>query len=229
LRGKIDSLQKSIASDPYYQVKSILKKQSGAGYYFHATDDLPEVRKVFFDFIKSINCSFEAVVGRKTMNRYETTHKGKEEYFYADLLSHLLKNKLEKEENIILHVAERGRSTKNINLILALEKAKLRLAHNRSRKMTEGEKGVTRHDIKANVVFNVTYPTQEPLLNVADYFCWAIQRVFERGETRFYEYVREQVSLVIDVYEAENFSAWKNYYGPKNPLTDRNKISPPLH
>jgi hypothetical protein len=161
IRNKIIDLQKKVEADPYYQVKSVLKKKSGAGYYFHATDDLPEVRKLFFDLLKSINCSFEAVVGRKTIEKYETTHKGKEEYFYADLLSHLLKDKLEKKNKLILNVAERGISTKNHNLQLALEKAKERWA---GKKSVAENASFTRHDIKANVVFNVLYPTQEPLL-----------------------------------------------------------------
>lgn len=227
VRSKVVALQAKVSNDPYFQVKSVQKKKVSSGFYFHATDDLPEVRKMFFDLIKSIRCSFEAVVGRKSIERYQTAHKGKEEYFYADLLSHLLKNKLEKEEKIVLNVADRGTSTKHNNLQLALEKAKERLAETKSRKVNNQQ--ITRHDIKANVVFNVQYPTQEPLLNVADYFCWAVQRVFERGETRYYDYVQDQVSLVIDLYDTENFKDWKNYYSPKNPLTPDKKISPPLH
>jgi hypothetical protein len=72
--------------------------------------------------IKQLDCSFEAVVGRKDIERYETKHKGKEEFFYADLLSHLLKNKLAKGEKMVLHIAEKGKSTKNSNLDLALRK-----------------------------------------------------------------------------------------------------------
>src|SRR5690606_19696285 len=112
-----------------FDVVSIRKKKEASGYFFHATDDIPGVRKVFFDFIKTLDCRFEAVVGRKSLERYETKHKGKEQYFYADMLSHLLKNKLNKKERIVLHVAERGKSTKNHNLQLALEKAKQRLAN----------------------------------------------------------------------------------------------------
>lgn len=231
LRKKINELQISVSNDSYYQVKSLLKKKEGAGYYFHATDDLPEVRKIFFDFIKTVNCSFEAVVARKSIHRYENIHKGKEQYFYADLLSHLLKNKLEKEDKLVLNIAERGRSTKNHNLLLGLEKAKERLAETKTRKnkQDKNEIVVSRKDIIANVAFNVLYPTQEPLLNVADYFCWAVQRVFEKGETRFYDYLNLQISLVIDLYDEENYEGWKNYYSPKNPLTSKNKISPQLH
>jgi hypothetical protein len=72
--------------------------------------------------------------------------------------------------------------------------------------MMEAERAITRHDIKANVAFNVHYPTQKPLLNVADYFCWAVQRVFEKGETRYYDYMKEQISVVIDVYDTPTTS-----------------------
>jgi hypothetical protein len=62
-----------------------------AGFYFHATDDIPEIREKFFRYIKTLNCSFEAVVARKIPHIYINNHKNNEAYFYADLLSHLLK------------------------------------------------------------------------------------------------------------------------------------------
>lgn len=235
IRAAVSDLQNKIANDPYFDVISIRKKKEAAGYYFHATDDLPEVRKMFFDYIKTLDCSFEAVVGRKTLERYETKHKGKEQYFYADILSHLLKNKLNKEDKMVLHIAERGKSTKNINLELALEKSKERLASSTNLKNLQKTEDwwnveyVSRKDIKSTVVFNVTQPLQEPLLNVADYFCWAVQNVFEKGEVRYYNFLKEKISLVIDLYDSEKYKDWKNYYGPKNPLMAQNKISPPLH
>ena len=235
IRKEVNDLQNKVANDPFYDVISIRKKKQSLGYYFHATDDIPEVRKLFFDYIKGLDCSFEGVVGRKSIERYETNHKGKEQYFYADLLSHLLKNKLNKEEKLVLQIAERGKSTKNHNLELALEKAKERLAQSTNIKkfMSTDDFSpanfISRKDIQANVVFNVTQPIQEPLLNVADYFCWAVQNVFEKGETRFYNYLKEKISLVIDVYDTSKYDNWKNYYTPKNPLTAENKISPPLH
>ena len=235
VRAGVSDLQNKIAADPYFDVVSIRKKKNTAGYYFHATDDLPEVRKLFFDYINTLDCSFEAVVGSKSVERYETKHKGKEEYFYADLLSHLLKNKLQKDKRMVLHIAERGKSTKNNNLVLALEKAKERLAFSTNYKniMKTEEwwsiEHISRKDIETDVVFNVTQPLQEPLLNVADYFCWAVQNVFEKGELRYYNFIKEKISLVVDLYDAEKYEGWKNYYSPKNPLTAENKISPPLH
>lgn len=220
VREKINALQGKITKDEFYHVPSVLKKINKNGYYLHATDDLPEIRKEMFDLMKTINCSFEAVVGRKSIERYETKHKGKEEYFYADLLSHLLKNKLSKHEKLVMHISERGKSTKNHNLELAFLKAKQRF------KNINGNS-----NIKTKIVFNVNYPTKDPLLNLADYFCWTVQRVFEKGEIRYYNFLKEQIKLVIDLYDTNNYNNdWKNYYdNKKNPLTVKNKISPLKH
>lgn len=219
VREKIISLQKKIIDDPYFNVPSIQKKTQGAGYYLHATDDLPEVRKMFFDLIKTIDCSFESVVSTKSVEKFESKYHGKEEYYYADLLSHLLKNKLtRKEDKLILHISGRGKSTKNNNLQLALAKAKERFGK--------------RHEetpITTDIVFNIEYPTVEPILNVADYFCWAVQRVFEKGETRFYDFLKDKISLVIDLDDSEKYAGFRNYYSPKNPLTVANKKSPLVH
>lgn len=238
LRKQVFQLQNQVANEPYYQVPSILKKKEGAGYYFHATDDLPEIRKIFFDFIKERNLSFEAVVARKSIERFTTTHKDKEQYFYADTLSHLLKNKFHSGERMVLNIAEKGTSTKNHNLELALEKAKERFAHKLNKTNVAKARDVLevidinfihRKDVKADIVFNVTKPLQEPLLNIADYLCWTIQRVFEKGETRYYDFVKEKISLVVDLYDSGSYENFQNYYSPKNPLTAKNKISPPLH
>jgi len=80
------------------------------------------------------------------------------------------------------------------------------------------------------VLFEVQSPSKEPLLNLSDYLCWAVQRVFEKGEIRFYNLVQEKISLVVDLYDTENYKNWRNYYdNKKNPLTAIKKISPQIH
>jgi len=238
VREKIIELQKQVSSDPYFQVPSVIKKKEIGGYFFHAKDDLPEIRKLFFDYIKTVNLSFEAIVARKSIERFTTKHKDNECYFYADILSHLLKNKLHQGKRLVLNIAEKGTSTKNQNLELALEKAKERFAKKLNQQSIKEAKDILevidlsfmhRKDVKAGIVFNVTNPLQEPLLNIADYVCWAVQRLFEKGETRYYDFVKEKVSLVVDIYDSAKYKDFKNYYSPKHPLTAENKISPQLH
>jgi len=83
-------------------------------------------------------------------------------------------------------------------------------------------------EISSEVVFNVQNPRTEPLLCVPDYLAWTVQRVFERGETRHYNFMRERISLVVDLYDAEKYEGSRNYYTPKRPLTAENKLGPPV-
>ena len=217
IRDEIIHLQNQVAADPYFKdIPSIQKKINKTGYYFHAKDDLPEVKKIFYDYIKTLNISFEAVVGRKIYELFARKHNSKANEFYADLLSHLLKNKFRLGGKLVLNIAERGSSTKNNNLVLALDKAK-----NRFYKKNHSS------SVKTNIVFNIQNQTREPLLNVADYMCWAIQRVFEKGETRYYNYIEDKISLVCDLYDLEKYEGNKNYYRRDNKLTPINKLSPP--
>jgi len=215
-RKKVIAARDAIVASPYFQgIPSIQKKKAAGGYHFHATDDLPDVRKEFFDVIKTVDCSFEAVVGRKILTLYENKHNGNESEFYADLLSHLLKNKMAKDDKLVLNIAERGKTTKNSILELARQKAEARFNKNQPTR-----------SVRASIQFNVQNHRTEPLLDIADYFCWSVQRVFERGETRFYDYLFDQISLVVDLYDSERYEGNQNYYKKKNRLTAANKMSP---
>jgi hypothetical protein len=165
--------------------------------------------------INNIDFSFEAVVARKIPNIFIKKHNRKDAEFYADILSHLLKNKLDLDTTLILNIAQRGSSTRNSNLVLALEKASGRYVYHHPDKR-----------ISTKIVFNIQNPVKEPLLCIADYCCWAIQRVFERGEIRYYNYLMNKISLVIDLYDSTKYEGSANYYTKKNPLTSENKISP---
>lgn len=217
IRDEVRELINRVEQDDYLNViPSIRKKIDSRGFYFHATDDPPEARQLFYKFISGLDCSLEMVVGRKIPAIYTKKHKGHEREFYSDVLSHLLKNKLMTDRTLVLNIASRGSSTSNKNLQAALGKATAR-AH----KKWKGS------DLKAKVVFNVQNQINEPLLNVADYLCWSVQRVFEKGETRYYDFIQEKISLVVDLYDSDNYQGRKNYYRRNNPLTEKNKVSPP--
>ena len=215
LRRDVMNLQRRIESSPYFRgVGSVEKKKRLHGYYFHATDDMPEIRMLFFDFIKSLNCSFEAVVAAKIPGLYVKKHNASPREFYADLLSHLLHDKLEADCKMVLNIAKRGTSTRHDNLELSLQKAIARF----NRQYPDSI-------VNSQVVFNVQDQLTEPLLNIADYLCWSIQRVFEKGETRFYDHVQDKIKLVVDLYDNEGIESSANRYGNK-PLSAKNKKSP---
>lgn len=214
LRGKIYNFRDSIISNPLYnEIPSVQKRLQKSGFYFHAKDDHPEIRSKYFEFINHIDCSFEAVVGRKELQRFESQHNNDEKKFYADILSHLIKNKLKMKNKLVLNIASRDNSTSYNNLQKALEISKNRFL-----------KTGNYDDINAHVSFNVQPYTKEPLLSIVDYFCWAVQRVFERGETRFYNFLLPKIKLVIDIWDTEKYDKNMNYYRRNNILKNRNML-----
>lgn len=217
VREQVVQLCHAVESDDYLKgIRSVAKRIESGGFYFHAKDDAPEVRERLFKWIEKADCSLEMVVGRKIPGLFARKHNGKDSEFYADLLSHLLKNKLKLGQRLVINIAERGKTTRNHVLELAMDKARERFA-----------KRQDVADISSEIVFNVQNPRTEPLLCVPDYLAWTVQRVFERGETRHYNFVRERISLVVDLYDAENYDGSRNYYTPKRPLTAENKLGPP--
>ena len=214
VRNKIINLKEKILNNEYLKpIPSIKKKVINNNYYFHATDDPPEVRMILFEFIRKIDCNFDIVVARKNPAIFEKIHNNNSEQFYADLLSHLIMFKLTDLPNIILNVAEKGKSTYLRNLENAT-------------KIAESKCNKFNTDIKLSgkINYNVQNHIQEPLLNIADYFCWSVQRVFERGETRYYDYLSDKIRFIVDLYDAANFKNKGNYYSPLRKLTEDNLI-----
>jgi len=218
VRSKISELQVEISTDRLLNVIPSVKKRIDQGsFFFHAKDDPAEVRMLMLRFINSIDCSFEMVVARKLPKLFAKNHHNNESEFYADLLSHLIKGKLKSGQRLVLNIASRGSSTRHTNLTKAME-----IARTRALKKWKPE------EICSTCHFNVQSPRKEPLLSVADYLCWSVQRVFERGETRFYDSIMDKASVIIDLYDFDNYEKGGNYYKRGRPLTAKNKISPPL-
>jgi len=218
VRRDIVALQRQVADDPLLNVIPSVKGRIGTGgFFFHACMDTPDVRTLMLHYLRGLSCEAEVVVGRKIPALFEKQHHGREEEFYADLLSHLIKRRLKKPGTLVLNVAERGSSTREKVLNEAL-----RIATERAAKRWSAATLVTR------VVFNVQNPRTEPLLTIPDYICWAVQRVFERGDLRYYQYLAEKIRVVEDLYDREKYEGSRNYYGKHNPLTAENKLGPPL-
>ena len=214
VRKIITNAQDKVMESRYYQkVPSVVKRVNKGGFYFHAKDDLPELRKEFFDVILKLNCSFQAVVGRKDETLFEKKHNGRKNEFYADLLSYLIRDNLNEYPRLVLNIAELDNSTGIHNLNFALEKAQQRFLR------LYPEKAPT-----TSVQFNIKKFKDEPLLSVVDYYCWAVQRVFEQGETRFYDYISDSITTVIDLYNKKSGTNAASIFDISNPLTEENQI-----
>jgi hypothetical protein len=216
VRSEVIQLQKEIQDDPLFNtLPSVIKRAQQGGFFFHACKDTPDVRSPFLKYIRFLPCELEAVVARKIPALFEKNHHSKENEFYADLLSHLIKTRVKGNGKLVLNVAARGSSTRDKVFAEALSVANQRAL-----------KRWSQDELKSDVVFNVQTQRTEPLLNIADYLCWSVQRVFEHGETRYYDYLQERIRLVVDLYDSDRYADYQNYYDKKNPLTSKNKLSP---
>lgn len=218
VRREVRGLQAQVEADSLLNtIPSVQKRIASGGFFFHACKDSPDVRTVLLHYLRDLPCEAEVVVARKIPALFEKQHHARAEEFYADLLAHLIKNRPKRPGTLVLNVAERGSSTREKVLTEAL-----RLARERAAKKWGGG------NLQARVVFNVQNPRTEPLLTVSDYLCWAVQRVFEQGEVRHYNYLAVKIRLVVDLYDREKYDGSRNYYDKKNPLTAENKLGPPV-
>jgi hypothetical protein len=63
----------------------------------------------------------------------------------------------------------------------------------------------------------------EPCLQVIDYMNWAVYRAFVKREMRYYRFVEEKVSLLVDLYDVAHYP--NNWYHHRNPF-EIEKTSP---
>ena len=185
IRLRFEKLKLETLENIYYQGVPSFEKRKEKFFFFHAKDDIPEIRKAIFDFILSIECTCNVVIAHKKIDVFVKKHHNREAEFYADLLSHLLVRDLEKPHKIVLKVSQRKQATSHKNLEFALENAqkkKNRAANN-------------------DIVFDVQNPQTESLLSLVDYFAWAIQRKFERKEDRFFNYIASKIGVIEQLYE----------------------------
>ena len=109
-----------------------------------------------------------------------------------------------------IYFSKRGSKTRQVPLEKAIEHAK----NSFERKFFI--------KIRSNTFVYSQMPTGEPCLQVIDYMNWAIYRAFAKREMRYYNFVKDKVSFVWDIYDTVKYP--KNFYSRSNEL-DIKKIS----
>lgn len=201
LRKQIVEFQNSILNDPMYN--SIPSLNKGEKWYLHAKDDHPEIRAKFFEFLRSINgFKIYIVIGRKDLDIFNRKHNNKASEFYFDLIHHLLKKRIYKEGiDHRLYLAHREKTTLD----------KFNEAIDQAIKKQGEDKNLT---YKYDIVKSKEYPE----MSVVDYMIWALQRYITKGEGRFFKALQDKYSLIIDLYDFDNYEEMKNYYWRGNPF-----------
>lgn len=211
----LSELRAQLLADPYLaKIPSMQPERKKTASAFHAKDDVAEVRREVFKLLMSHQMRFFAVVRDKHQvvayvrqrNERSVRYRYNPNELYDSLVSRLFKDRLHKDDGYHIRFARRGASDRTAALSRALEKARRNFAK---------KWGITSD---APIRVAATSPKNCAGLQAVDYFLWALQRFYERGEDRYLEYVWPSVSLVHDVDDTRT-AKYGIYYTQRNPLT----------
>ena len=211
IRQRLLALREGVLADRYLKDIPSMEKTRRA---FHAKDDCPEVRKLVFGCLDGLEFSVQIVVARKLEALFKTRHKLSQDAFYNDLTSHLFERQLHLAHRNTIMFARRGNKAQQHALRIAVE-AGVASFRNKYPNAT-----TTTVDVQT------AYSAEEPLLQAADYALWAVQRAFERGEMRYFDFIAPKVEIVWDIYDFASLKAGSPViFTRKNPF-HIDKVSP---
>jgi len=211
-RKALSDLHKRIKNDDYL---SGIPSMSSTNKAFHANKDCQEVRAEVFKLLKTLDIKFYCIVARKDEDRFRRMFDLKDKKVYKHLVTRLLENRLHLYNEIDLYFSSMGNVVRQDTMEEAIENAIDRFQEK------------WRYENKSNIRVIIQQNSEEPLLQAADYLLWTIQRAYERGEFRFYNYMKDKIDLVYDIFDTRHYGSRdnSNFYTPSNPL-EAKKIDP---
>ena len=200
-RKALENLREQIAQDEYFaEIPSIESTKK----MFHANKDCSEVREKVFKLLKNIDFDFYCIVARKNLDLFRKKFDLKPAKVYEYLVSKLLENRLHLYKNIDCYFSSMGNVVRKENMQNAIKNAIC----------TFEKKWKLKNENNIRIIIQKS--SEEPLLQACDYVLWTIQRAYEKGEFRYYNFIKDKIKLVHDIFDFEKYP--KNYYTPKNIL-----------
>lgn len=217
----LSELRAELLSDPYFRgVPSFRVDARKTARAFHASKDLPEVRRDVMARLNHCKAKIFVAIRRKHVLAEEARRRleqtGKKltlRTLYDDLVSRLFRNMLHKAESNQIVFAKHAKWGRREAMALAIRNAqanfedKYRIASNKPTSVQSGEL----HEFGG--------------LQVVDYYLWALQRLYERSEDRFFNLLAPVYRIIMDLDDTRN-NAYGEWYSDKNPLTVE-QILPP--
>ena len=214
------ALRTQLLADPYFKgVPSMQPEARKTALFFHAKDDLPEVRREVFRVLLRHNFAFYAVVRTmaavarrvKLRNERDPTYRYRPTELYDGAVRRLFDRKLHTRPAFDVIFASRGKARTQ-----ALREH-LRQAQSKSRKATGTYPDAT-IEVRASHAAH-----QHAGLQVADYCLWALQRLYAKGDDRFLSLIWPKVGLIVDADDTSE-KPYGTYHTSKRPPLDAQKI-----
>lgn len=208
LQTEAEGLRQQILADPYFRsVPSLDPAKRRTATAFHAKDDPPEVRRDFFSLLLRHGIEFHAVVRDKkevarVVSEFRALHPNyayKQNQLYDDLARRLFHDKLHIEDSYSVLFSRRWTSDRTQALQQALQHAR--------------DKHCLRSGIAtaAPIAVYAASSVERIELQAVDYYLWALQRAYERGEDRYLQLVWPQVHCVWDCDDTREDKAGVRY------------------
>lgn len=214
LKERLENLRAQLMDDSYFKnVPSMQPANRKTALAFHAKDDLPEVRRDVFRLLRETDgLRFFAVVADKLSvleyvrqrNKREPAYRYHPNELYDSLTERLFKKRLHQGSRYNIIFSKRGKSDRTAALHRALETARF----------------VPQQEITNTGSLNIAVatPKEHIGLQAVDYFIWALQRLYERGEDRYLTYLWKAFGLVHDIDDTSK-TDYGVYYTQNRPLT----------
>jgi hypothetical protein len=171
------------------------------------------VRREVFKLLARFDLRFYGVVRHKAAlldyvrqrNQREGTYRYRGDEVYDTLVEELFRRYHPLADRLEICFATRGNKARTQAFRSAIEKAEARFEH---------QYGV-RHAAEVSIIAST--PPQKAGLQAVDYFLWALQRHYERDESRYVELVWNQV---VEIEDLDRIDAGRKgvVYNKKRPL-----------
>jgi len=180
---------------------------------FHAKNDLQEVRREVFKILQNVELKVQVAIRRKKIladiASRSFKYAGKKintDTVYDDLIKRLFKNLLHKADENKIFYARRGKKKREEAFYGAINKAK----RNFEKKWQVS--------VDKSITVTACYPHESIGLQIIDYYLWALQRLYEKKEDRFFNLLQRNYRLIMDIDDKRN-KEYGEWYSDRNPLT----------
>jgi Protein of unknown function (DUF3800) len=198
LQSDMDALRTELLADPL--LKTLPSMQVAAGktaLFFHAKDDVAEVRHAVFKLLLKHEMTLTAVVKEKhhllaDVRGHEAAdpkyrYKSDGHEIYDDLIARLFEHERVPDQPCDVTFAVRGSKPRTAALKAVLDSVE---------KNFSAISNAKQHD-RISVISS--YPAKTAGLQACDYLLWALQRFYERHEERYLQALWTKFAWVLDL------------------------------
>jgi hypothetical protein len=209
----LSRLRVDLLADPFLnRIPSLQPGRRKTALAFHAKDDIPEVRLRVFQLLATFDIKVFVAVRTKqvlaeharAMHRFG--RRVSENEIYDELFSRQFRNRLHLADVNEIVVARRGTKDRAKALLAAIRQAQTNF---------ESRWG---HREFGKVQLRTAQPSESGGLQAIDYFLWALQRLYERREDRFFVPLARHYRLIMDLDDTRR-RPYGEWYSDANALT----------